>query len=155
MRPSPSPSCVHSKRSSCAFKKRPRVYRHHAHMCFNMCAWCRYTRRRFEPSHGHVLSGHTEFSLCHTTHTTPHTTPTHTTTQDTTQNNNTTTTPHEDRERQRQRQRQRERQRKKTGTERDRERQRERERDRERRQRMMTEKVGQTRQDDTRQDKRR
>ena len=31
-----TPPCVHSKRL--------RVCRHHAHMCFNMCAWCRYTR---------------------------------------------------------------------------------------------------------------
>ena len=32
--------------------KRPRVYRHHTHMCFNMCAWCRHTRGRFESKHG-------------------------------------------------------------------------------------------------------
>ena len=25
-----------------------RVCRHHAHMCFNVCAWCRHTRGRFE-----------------------------------------------------------------------------------------------------------
>ena len=29
----------------------PRLYGHHAHMCFNMCAWCRYTRGRFERTH--------------------------------------------------------------------------------------------------------
>ena len=47
-----TPPCVHSKRH--------RVYRHHAHMCFNMCAWCQYTRKRFECTHGGVLDGHTE-----------------------------------------------------------------------------------------------
>ena len=35
--------------------KRHRVCRHHAHMCFNMCAWCRYTRGRFGRTHGGVL----------------------------------------------------------------------------------------------------
>ena len=32
--------------------------RPHAHMCFNMCAWCRYTRRRLESRHGdaHLIS---------------------------------------------------------------------------------------------------
>ena len=46
-----TPPCVHSKR--------PGVLRHHAHMCFNMCAWCRYTRGRFERTHGDVLNVHT------------------------------------------------------------------------------------------------
>ena len=36
--------CVDSKRFRCVDSKRPRVCRQHAHMCFNMCAWCRYTR---------------------------------------------------------------------------------------------------------------
>ena len=31
----------------------------HAHMCFNVCAWCRYTRGRFERTHGDVLNPHT------------------------------------------------------------------------------------------------
>ena len=31
-----TPPCVHSKR--------PRARQQHAHMLFNMCAWCRYTR---------------------------------------------------------------------------------------------------------------
>ena len=32
---------------------------------FNMCAWCRYTRGRFERTHGDVLDGHnTVFALC-------------------------------------------------------------------------------------------
>ena len=39
--------CVRSKRLPCLDLKRLRVYRHHAHMCFNMCAWCRHTRGRF------------------------------------------------------------------------------------------------------------
>ena len=79
---------------------------------FNVCAWCRYTRGRFERTHGHVLSGHTGFSRCHTTHTT---------TPDATQHNNTTTRPqhHTEIERERETERDRERQRKKTGTERE------------------------------------
>ena len=42
-----TPPCVHSKR--------PRVCRQHAHMLFNMCAWCRHTRGRFESTHGGVF----------------------------------------------------------------------------------------------------
>ena len=46
--------CVDSKNTCvCTFKTS--VYGHHAHMC----AWCRYTRRRFERTHGDVLNGHT------------------------------------------------------------------------------------------------
>ena len=48
------------KKPPCVDSKRPRVYRHHAHMCYHMCAWCRYTRRRFESTHGSFLDGHTE-----------------------------------------------------------------------------------------------
>ena len=66
----------------CVRSKRPRVYRHHAHTCFNMCAWCRYTRGRFGRTHKDVLSGHTGFFSAARPHHTPHT---HTTTQDTTQ----------------------------------------------------------------------
>ena len=40
--------------SSCVRLRRRRVCRHHANMCFNMCAWCWYTRRRFERTHGDV-----------------------------------------------------------------------------------------------------
>ena len=29
------------KNPPCVDSKRPRVYWHHAHMCFNTCAWCR------------------------------------------------------------------------------------------------------------------
>ena len=51
-------------------------------MCFNMRAWCRYTRGRCESTHGF-------FPVCHTTHntqthtTTHHHTPPHTTTHHT------------------------------------------------------------------------
>ena len=45
------PVCGFKNASVCAFKtspcvrsKCPRVYGHHAHMCFNMYAWCLYTR---------------------------------------------------------------------------------------------------------------
>ena len=34
-----------------------RVYRHHAHMLEHMFAWCQYTRRRFECTHGDILEG--------------------------------------------------------------------------------------------------
>ena len=68
------------KTSPCGRSKRPRVDPHHAHMCFNMCAWCRYTRGRFERTHWHVLSGHTGFSACHTTPRTDTTTTTTATT---------------------------------------------------------------------------
>ena len=54
--------------------KRLRVYRHHAHMSFNICAWCRYTQKRFERTHGGVLDGLTAFfSARHTTPDIPHT----------------------------------------------------------------------------------
>ena len=90
--------------SPCVRSTRLRVCRHHAHMFRHMCAWCRYTRRRFERTHEDVLSGRTGFSACYTPHTTHHIAHTHhTTTQDTTHHNtphnNTTTTPHENRER--------------------------------------------------------
>ena len=48
------------KKPSCADSKRPRVYRHNAHMCYHMRAWCRYTRGRFESAHGRFWDGHTE-----------------------------------------------------------------------------------------------
>ena len=49
-----------SKTPPCVRSKRPRVYRHHARMCYHMRAWCRYTRGRFESTHGGFLHGHTE-----------------------------------------------------------------------------------------------
>ena len=48
------------KKPPCVDSKRPRVYRHHAHMCYHMRAWCRYTRGRFESTHGGFWDGHTE-----------------------------------------------------------------------------------------------
>ena len=68
------------KTPPCVRSTRPHVYRHHAHMLFNMCACCRHTRGRFECTHGGVLSLHTGFSACHTplhNHHTPHTTTHH------------------------------------------------------------------------------
>ena len=47
------------KQPPCVDSKRPRVYRHHAHICYHMCAWCLYTRGRFESTHGGFLDGHT------------------------------------------------------------------------------------------------
>ena len=43
------------KTPPCEHSKRPRVCRQHAHMHFNMCAWCRHRQRRFESSHGNVF----------------------------------------------------------------------------------------------------
>ena len=103
--PSPSPVCPLHK-SPCVRPKRLRVCRHHAHMCFNMCAWCRYTRGRIERRHGDVLSGHTGFfsaphHTTHRTHNTRHNTTWHTTTH----HSNTSATTHGDRDMQRQRKR--------------------------------------------------
>ena len=95
--PSQKPPCVDSKR--------PRVYRHHAHMCYHMCAWCRYTRGRFEPTHGGFLCVPSRHHTPHT-HTphTPHTT--HTThTTHTPHNTETETERHRDRDRHKQRER--------------------------------------------------
>ena len=67
-----------------------------------MCAWCRYTRGRFERAHEDVWSGHTGFSACHTPHRHTHQTANRRedkTQHTTTHHNNTTTTPHENRER--------------------------------------------------------
>ena len=47
----------HAETSPCVNSKRPRVYRHHAHMCYR--AWCRYTQGSFESTHGGFLDGHT------------------------------------------------------------------------------------------------
>ena len=99
--PPPCLPCVDSTRPPCVRSKRPRVYRHHAHMLKHMCAWCRHTRGRFECAHGgRFLNVHTVFfhfsSACRNTHkhaqthTHTHTHQTHTTTT----NNTTTTTTH-------------------------------------------------------------
>ena len=59
--------CVDSKTPPCVDSKRPRVSWQHAHILFSMCACCRHTRRRYESTHGGVLSLHTggrrQFSL--------------------------------------------------------------------------------------------
>ena len=44
--------CVDSKTPLCVHSKRPRVCRQHAHILFNMCAWCRQSRGRFVWTHG-------------------------------------------------------------------------------------------------------
>ena len=122
------------KTSPCVRSKRPRVFRHHEHMCFNMCAWCRYTRWRFERTHGDVLSGHTEFrSVSHTnTHINTHNT------HNTTKHNTSHTQHHTEKE---------------TETDRDRERRQGpgEERRRKRREKTREEK---TKEDTTRQEKR-
>ena len=51
------------KKPPCVDSKRPRVYRHHAHTCYHMCAWCRYTRGRFEWTHSGAGEGHRQFCL--------------------------------------------------------------------------------------------
>ena len=47
------------KTPPCARSKRPRVYRHHAHMLKHLCACCQHRWGRFECSHADVLDGHT------------------------------------------------------------------------------------------------
>ena len=95
--------------SVCTFKTSPFVPAPRAHMFQHVCAWCRYTRGRFERTHGDVLSGHTGVSACHTlTHTHINT---HNTTQHNTLRPQHHTTTERDRERQRQRQRERDRER--------------------------------------------
>ena len=44
--------CGTQRKPPCVDSRRPRVYRHHARMCQNMRAWCRYTRGRLESTHG-------------------------------------------------------------------------------------------------------
>ena len=83
----------------CTFKTSPFVPAPRAHMFQHVCAWCRYTRRRFERTHGDVLSGHTA------PHTTSHT-----------QTHQNTTRRQRRRQRQRQRQRQREKRRRRGET---------------------------------------
>ena len=103
----PSSPCVDSKKrfSVCTLKTSLCVYRHHAHMLKSMCACCRHTRGRFESTHGGVLSLHTGFSACHTTHhthnnNTPHNSHTNTHKDTRTHHQHTETeTEKEDRER--------------------------------------------------------
>ena len=57
------PSVCRFKTSPCVGSKRLRVYRQNARM-LNTCArFCRYTQRRFEPTHGDVWNLHTGASL--------------------------------------------------------------------------------------------
>ena len=64
--------CVDSKRFPCVDSTRPRVCRQHAHMLFGVWAWYRYTRGRFESSHGKRFEsthgGHRQFCLPRTAH---------------------------------------------------------------------------------------
>ena len=95
----------------CTFKTSPFAAAPRAHVFQHVCAWCRYTRGRFERTHGDVLSGHTEFrSVSHTnthTHINTHNTTHHDTTHhDTTHHDHNTTrrkteTEREDRDRER------------------------------------------------------
>ena len=67
-----NPVCRLKNASVCRFK-RPRVCRQHAHMLFSMCAWCRYTRGRFECTHGERFfeathGGRRQFCLPRTAH---------------------------------------------------------------------------------------
>ena len=72
--PSPLPSpCVCTNRPPCVDSKRPRVYGHHAHMCYHMCAWCPYTRGRFESTHGGFFLRATHTPTHTNTHTNTHT----------------------------------------------------------------------------------
>ena len=61
------------KTPPCVDSKRPRVYRHHANMLKHMCAWCRYTRGRFERTHGPLPSPSTHRHTPNTTPTQHHT----------------------------------------------------------------------------------
>ena len=139
-----SPVCGF-KTSPCVRSKRPRVYRHHAHIFQHMYAWCRHTRGRFECTHGGVLEDQNmffpRFSACRNSHThqtiTTTTNNTTTTTTHTTQHN---TQHHTEKERDRERQRE---------TERDRERQRE-ERKIEKERQRKRDREGDTRQEDKR-----
>ena len=74
--------CARSKRFPCVHSICLRVNWHHAHMCLNMCAWCRFTRERFERTHVGFYS---------VSHHTPHTTATATVTHNTTPTNQTRT----------------------------------------------------------------
>ena len=141
------PPCVCTKRTPCVDSKRFRVYRHHAHMWKQMCAWCWYTRGRFECTHGGVFESthwffHV-FSACRNTHEHTHT-QTHTTTNNNTTTTTTHTTQHHNTTR---RQRQRE-------TERDRNRERQRKRDRERETRQDKKREYETRKEKKREDER-
>ena len=54
-----APAVCRFKTAPCVHSKRPRVCRQNARICYHMRAFCRYTRKRFEPTHGCVLNTHT------------------------------------------------------------------------------------------------
>ena len=85
--------------SVCTLKTSPCMPAQRAHMFQHECAWWRYTRGRFERTHGDVLSGHTGFFQCATPHTTHHHTTQHTTTHGDRDRQRQTETEEEDRER--------------------------------------------------------
>ena len=129
------------KTSPCVHSKRPRVYRHHAHMLKHMCAWCRQTRGRFECTHGGVFeSTHVFFSRFFSV---PEHTQTHTNTRPTTTPRPQRHTPHNTTRRQRQTETERD----KEKRDRERETERETERERQRRQKERQGKVKEERQD--------
>ena len=64
--PSPHPC------TPCVIFERPRACQHHAHMCFNMRACCRYTRECFECTHGDVISVSHTHTHNNTRHNTRH-----------------------------------------------------------------------------------
>ena len=82
--------------SPCVRSRRPRVYRHNAHTCFNMCA-------RGAGTHGDVLNVLTETCLVDTLgfQCVTRTFHDHNGTHNTTQQHDHNTTPHRDRQRQR------------------------------------------------------
>ena len=53
------PPVCRFKTPPCVGSKRLRVYRQNARICYHMRAFCGYTRKRFEPTHGCVLNPHT------------------------------------------------------------------------------------------------
>ena len=61
-------------KTPCVRSKCPHECRLHAHMCFNICAWCLHTRGRFESTHGGVQDAtpHRTHTMTTTTHTTQH-----------------------------------------------------------------------------------
>ena len=122
----------------CTFKTSPFVPAPRAHMFQHVCAWCRYTRGRFERTHGDVLSGHTEFRSVSHTNTHTHINTHNTTHHDTTHHDHTTSRPQHH-----------------TEKDRDRERRQGQREKRRRKRREREEKTEEERQDKRREDKRR
>ena len=137
--PSPHPC------TPCVIFERPRVCRQNARMCFNMCAWCRHTRGRFECTHGgRFVHRHTGFfTFFQRAATNTHTHQTHTATI----NNTTTTTAHTAQHHNTQHHTE-------TETERERQKQKQRKRDRERETRQDKNREDETRKEKKREDER-